>query len=95
MVEHQRGDVLFVQVIRRKNDREWTPVSDHGTMDRRYKCMIGCTQMKVMFHTCVCVSVVNVEHTDASPLSKEPSSPTRYLDITLKRNQRGKLLVGH
>ncbi len=38
------GSVFFssllmcaMQIIHRKQDREWTPVSDHGTMDRRYK----------------------------------------------------------
>lgn len=35
--------------------------------------------------------VVNVER-DVSPLSREPSSPSRYIDITLKRNQRGAIV---
>lgn len=64
----KEADHDIVLVIRRKNDREWSPASDHGTMDRRYK--------------------LHVERA-ASPLSRDTSSPSRYADITLKRNQKG------
>ncbi len=79
---------LFNKVIRRKNDREWTPVSDHGTMDRRYRCKYYCLLANCSKSPCV-LYVVNVEQSGGSPVSRELSSPTRCIDVTLKRNQKG------
>lgn len=41
------------------------------------------------------LTVVNVEQDGGSPLSKEPSSPQRQLDIVLRKNQKGIVSLDH
>ena len=65
-------------------------MSDHGTMDRRYRCMyIDLVYSKV--HTISLI--VNIEQSGGSPVSRELSSPTRCIDVTLKRNQKGFMII--
>ena len=58
----------------------WTPASDSGTLDRRYRGKLDTLLLdRIVYCT---VSVVTVEH------QPEEGSP-RVVDITLIKNQKG------
>ncbi len=65
----------------------WTPISDHGTLEKRLRGMHLCILRYMIVH--ISQFMYNTVEHSASPVVINTGTPTRIIDIVLIKNHKG------